>query len=39
MTWSFLGRVALSMVFVKALLLLLLALLVFSFRELAKIIV
>jgi len=39
MTWSFLGRVALSMVCVKALLLLLLALLVFSFRELARIIV
>jgi hypothetical protein len=39
LSWSFLGRVALSMVFVKALLLLLLALLVFSFRELAKIIV
>jgi len=39
LSWSFLGRVAFSMVFVKGLLLLLLALLVFSFRELAKIIV
>ena len=39
MTWSFLGRVAFSMVFIKAFLLLLLALLIFSFRELARIIV
>ncbi len=39
MTWSFLGQVALTMVMIKALLLLLLALLIFSFRELAKVVV
>ena len=39
MTWGFLGHVVLVMVFVKAALLLLLALLIFSYRELAKVVV
>ena len=39
MSWGFLGEVALVMVLVKATLLLLLALLIFSFRELAKVVV
>jgi hypothetical protein len=39
MTWGFLGQVALVMVLIKGLLLLLLALLIFSFRELAKVVV
>jgi len=39
MTWSFLGRVVFSMVCIKAVLLLVLGLVIFSFRELAKIIV
>jgi len=39
LTWSFLGQVALIMVLVKATLLLLLALLIFSYRELAKVVV
>jgi hypothetical protein len=39
MTWSFLGQVALVLVMVKGLLLLTLALLIFSFRELAKVVV
>jgi hypothetical protein len=39
MTWGFLGQVALVMVMIKGLLLLLLALLIFSFRELAKVVV
>ncbi len=39
MTWNFLGRVALVMVFVKASMLLVLALIIFSFRELAKVVV
>lgn len=39
MTWNFLARVALVMVFVKASLLLVLALIIFSFRELAKVVV
>jgi hypothetical protein len=39
MTWAFVARVALFMVCIKALLLLVLALIVFSFRELAKIVV
>ena len=39
MTWNFLGRVALVMVFVKGALLLVLALIIFSFRELAKVVV
>ncbi len=39
MTWTFLARVALSMVCIKALLLLLLGLVIFSFRELARIII
>jgi hypothetical protein len=38
MSWGFLGKVALVMVFVKASLLLLLALIIFSFRELAKVV-
>lgn len=37
--WSFLGRVLLSMVCIKAFLLVVLALIIFSFRELAKIVV
>ncbi len=39
MTWGFLGQVALVMVMIKGLLLLALALLIFSFRELAKVVV
>jgi hypothetical protein len=39
MSWGFLGEVALIMVLVKATLLLLLALVIFSFRELAKVVV
>ena len=39
MTWGFLGQVALVMVLLKASVLLLLALVIFSFRELAKIVV
>ncbi len=39
LSWSFLGSVVLSMVCIKAFLLLVLSLIVFSFRELAKIIV
>ncbi|MBN1362616.1 MAG: hypothetical protein JW993_18610 [Sedimentisphaerales bacterium] len=39
LTWSLLGRVLVFMVCIKALVLLALALLIFSFRELAKIIV
>jgi hypothetical protein len=39
MTWTFLARVVLSMVCIKASLLLLLGLVIFSFRELARIIV
>jgi len=39
LAWSFLGRVVLVMVCVKALLLLILSLIVFSFRELARIII
>ncbi len=39
MTWSFLGEVALVMVLLKATLLLIFALIIFSFRELAKIVV
>jgi len=39
MTWSFLGEVALVMVLIKASLLLVFALIIFSFRELAKIVV
>jgi hypothetical protein len=39
MTWSFLGQVALVMVAMKAMLLLVLALIIFSFRELAKVVV
>ena len=39
MTWGFLGRVALVMVFVKGALLLVLALIIFSFRELAKVVI
>jgi hypothetical protein len=39
MTWGFLGQVALIMVLVKATLLLLLGLLIFSYRELAKVVV
>jgi hypothetical protein len=39
LTWSLLGRVVLFMVCVKAVVLLLLGLVIFSFRELAKIIV
>ena len=39
MSWGFLGEVALVMVLIKATLLLLLALLIFSFRELAKVVV
>ena len=39
MTWSFLGQVALVMVMIKGLVLLALALLIFSFRELAKVVV
>jgi len=39
MTWGFLGEVVLIMVLVKALLLLVLALVIFSFRELAKVVV
>ena len=38
-TWSFLGQCILFMVFIKALLLLVLAFVVFSFKEIAKIIV
>jgi len=38
-TWAFVGKVAALMVAVKALLLLLLALVIFSFRELAKVVV
>jgi hypothetical protein len=38
MSWGFLGKVALVMVFVKASLLLVLALIIFSFRELAKVV-
>jgi hypothetical protein len=38
-TWGFLGQVVLIMVLVKAVLLLLLALLIFSYRELAKVVV
>jgi len=39
LSWSFLGSVVLSMVCIKAFLLLILSLIIFSFRELAKIIV
>ena len=39
MTWNFVGQVALVMVMIKGLLLLALALLIFSFRELAKVVV
>jgi hypothetical protein len=39
MSWGFLGEVALGMVLIKALLLLGLGLLIFSFRELAKVVV
>ena len=39
LTWNFLGEVALVMVMIKGLLLLALALLIFSFRELAKVVV
>lgn len=39
MTWGFLARVALFMVFLKGLVLLLLALVIFRFRELAKVVV
>jgi len=39
MTWAFLGRVILVMVCIKAVLLLILGLVIFSFRELAKVIV
>ena len=39
MSWGFLGEVALVMVCIKAVLLLALALLIFSFRELAKVVV
>jgi hypothetical protein len=39
MTWTFLARVVLSMVCIKAVLLLVLGLVIFSFRELARIIV
>jgi len=39
MSWAFLGRVALVMVGVKAILLLLVALVIFRFRELAKVVV
>ncbi len=39
LSWSLLGRVVLFMVFIKALVLLALGLVIFSFRELAKIIV
>ena len=38
-TWGFVGKVATLMVAVKALLLLLLALVIFSFRELAKVVI
>lgn len=38
-TWAFVGKVAALMVAVKALLLLVLALVIFSFRELAKVII
>ncbi len=39
MTWGFLGQVALVLVLIKATLLLLLGLLIFSYRELAKVVV
>ncbi len=39
LTWAFLGRVALFMVAIKAALLLTFALIIFSFRELAKVVV
>lgn len=39
LTWGFLGRVAFFMVAVKASVLLILALIIFSFRELAKVVV
>jgi hypothetical protein len=39
LTWSFLGQVALVMVAVKAAVLLVLALIIFSFREMAKVVV
>jgi hypothetical protein len=39
MTWGFLGQVVLVMVLIKAVLLLLLALLIFAYRELAKVVV
>jgi len=39
MTWNLVGQVALVMVMIKGLLLLALALLIFSFRELAKVVV
>jgi hypothetical protein len=39
MTWSFLGQVALVMVALKAVVLLVFALIIFSFRELAKVVV
>jgi hypothetical protein len=39
MTWNFLGQVVLVMVMIKGLLLLLVGLLIFSFRELAKVVV
>ncbi len=39
LSWSFLGSIVVSMVCVKAFLLLILSLIIFSFRELAKIIV
>jgi hypothetical protein len=39
MTWGFLGQVVLTMVLVKGMLLLLLSLLIFGYRELAKVVV
>jgi hypothetical protein len=39
MTWGFLVQVVLVMVLIKAVLLLLLALLIFAYRELAKVVV
>jgi len=39
LSWFFLARIAFSMVFIKAVLLLLLALLIFSFKEIAKIVI
>jgi len=39
LTWGFLGQVVLFMVVIKATVLLLFALVIFSFRELAKVVV